>query len=77
MPRFYFDVHDEVLATDEDGLDLAGPDAAIEEAHRGARDLAAAQVLGGRLNLNHRIIVRDKAGVIAEVSFRQAVTLTE
>ena len=75
MPRFFFDVIDHEIATDEDGLDLPSSAAAIEEAHRSARSLAAETVLRGNLNLQHRIIVRDEQGTVAEVLLRQAIAL--
>ena len=39
MPRYFFDICDDIVSTDEDGLDLADEDAARAEALRGARDL--------------------------------------
>jgi hypothetical protein len=75
MPKFFFDVVDDEITTDLTGLDLPGSAAAIAEAHRGARSLAATAVLEGHLNLKHRIVVRDEQGTVAEVLFHQAVTV--
>jgi hypothetical protein len=75
MPRFFFDVIDDAITIDYDGQELPSSAAAIEEAHRGARSLAATAVLEGNLDLRHRIVVRDDDGTVAEVSFRQAVAV--
>ena len=61
MPRYFFDICDDIVSTDEDGLDLADEDAARAEALRGARDLICEQVRNGRINLGHRIEVLDEA----------------
>jgi hypothetical protein len=73
MPRFYFDVIDDEVITDEEGQELPSSAAAIFEAHRSARELAAAQVLEGQLNFRHRIVVRTGTDTVAEVAFGQAV----
>lgn len=75
MARFYFDVIDHETTLDEEGQDLPSSAAAIEEAHRAARSLAATAVLDGHLNLKHRIVVRDEQRTVAEVPFGQAVTV--
>jgi hypothetical protein len=75
MPRFYFDVIDDVITTDEDGQELPSSAAAIDVAYRSARGLAATAVLEGHLNLKDRIVVRDERGTVTEVSFRQAISV--
>jgi hypothetical protein len=75
MPMFFFDVVDHEITTDAEGLELASSAAAIEVAYVSARSLAATAVLEGHLNLKHRIVVRDEQGTVAEVLFRQAVTV--
>lgn len=76
MPTFFFNVYDDLAATDEDGLELPDLDAAKAEAVRGARALACEQVTRGRLNLSHRIEVTDEIGrTVATVTFRDAVTV--
>jgi hypothetical protein len=74
MPRFFFHVHDQHVSQDDEGLDLPDADAALAEAVKGARSLAAEQVLNGRLNLGHRICIADETGApLATVSFGDAV----
>jgi hypothetical protein len=76
MPRFFFDVHDDIDMIDDDGVELPDADAAAREALRGARALICEQVTKGRINLSHFVKVRDEAGAhVATVSFDEAVTL--
>ena len=76
MSRYFFHVHDDVEASDQEGLELPSAEAAKWEALRGARDIASAQVLEGRLNLSHRVDVIDEGGtVVATVTFRDAIAV--
>jgi DNA primase len=76
MPRFFFHVRDDVDAPDPEGLVLADAEKALQEALRGARAIAAAQVLEGHLHLSHRIEVEDESGAtIATITFRDAVAV--
>ena len=61
MPRFFFHVHDEVDAQDEEGTVLADIEAAKLQALAGARSLAAEQVEKGHLNLSHSLRGEDEA----------------
>ena len=57
-------------------MELRDRATALAEAVRGARSLAAEQVLQGRLNLGHRIVVADEAGAdIATIAYRDAVAV--
>ena len=60
MPRYYFDIQDDLGSKDEDGLILPDLEAARSEAIKAARDLAAVQVKDGHLNLRHLIVVKDE-----------------
>ena len=74
MPRFFFDLHDDMIAKDQEGVELSGPSAARERAILSARDMAATQVLQGYLNLRHFIGVRDESGAsVAKIRFGDAV----
>ena len=76
MPRYFFHVHEEASAPDKDGLLCPTMVAALVEAYRTARAVAADQVLRGRLHLSHRIDVADEGGaIVATVTFRDAVTV--
>jgi hypothetical protein len=76
VPRFYFHVHDEYQAEDEEGRDLPDAEAARAEAIHGARSLAADEVLHGHLHLHHKIIVEDEnGGRVHTLPFRDAVEI--
>ncbi|HEX8623047.1 MAG TPA: hypothetical protein VF718_13855 [Allosphingosinicella sp.] len=79
MPRFFFHIHNGLVTHDEEGLELADADAAVREAHRGVRSMAAEQVLrSARLVLHHFVEVQDSNGdVVAKVSFRDAVAVED
>ncbi|HEV2866811.1 MAG TPA: hypothetical protein VGX37_09860 [Allosphingosinicella sp.] len=60
VPRFFFNLYDDVVSVDDQGVELPDVAAAREEALRGARELICDQVRNGRLNLRHRIEVEDE-----------------
>lgn len=59
MPRYYYNVFDDSVAVDDEGLELPDIAAARVEALRGARSIIAEQVARGRICLNCRIEVED------------------
>ena len=59
MPRFFFNIFDDNVTIDEQGVDLPGVAAAHEEAHRAARAILCREMKAGRINLSHRIEVED------------------
>jgi len=75
MPLYYFHIYNDVLTHDREGQELPDAEAAVREAHRGARSLAAEQVQQhGRLVLHHFIQVEDSEGRrVATVTFGDAV----
>ena len=76
MPRYFFHVHDDIEALDEEGLELPDAEAALNGARDAARQLAAEQVTQGKLHLDHRIEVANDAGeVIATIAFRDCVEI--
>jgi hypothetical protein len=77
MPRFYFHVFNDVVAMDEEGIELPDLAAAREQAMDGARELVCEAINKGHLNLDHRIEVTDEAGeTLTIVSYRDAFTMT-
>jgi hypothetical protein len=77
MPRFYFHVYNDLVATDEEGLELPDVDAAREQAMDSARELVCESIHQGHLNLDHRIEVDDENGRrVMTVSYRDAFILT-
>jgi len=78
MPRYFFDLFNDIQAPDLEGKDLHDLDAARANAVREAREMMAESVTKGRLDLRHYIQVRDDAGqVVTVVQFGDAVVITD
>lgn len=78
MPRFFFNVHDDAVTADEEGVELPDVEAAKLEAIRGARSLACEQVSNGYLNVSHRIEVQDvDRRQVATVRFGEAIRIED
>ena len=78
MPRYFFHVYDDVIAQDEEGVELPSIEAARLNALIGARDLIAEQVRRGYFVLSHWIDVVDEQGApVLTVAFRDAVDIRE
>ena len=60
VPRYFFDLHDDLDVQDEEGMILPDDEAAMSYALENAREIACAQVRDGRLNLKHLIAVRNE-----------------
>lgn len=76
MARFFFDLHDEFDAIDDEGKDLPDVHAAKDVALREAREMIMAEVARGELDLCHRIEVRDEQGrVVHVIHFADAVSI--
>jgi hypothetical protein len=75
MPRFYFNLANDMFVPDLEGKELPDVEAARAQAEKYARDMSAASILEqGRINFNHRIDVVDEAGeVVVTVEFAEAV----
>lgn len=76
MPRYYLHVRDGVdEMLDPDGSDLPDLDAARESALAGARELLAADMTQGILDLRYRIDIENTAGEIVDtLRFADAFT---
>jgi hypothetical protein len=78
MPHFYFNVYDDVVTTDEEGVTLPNLDAARLQALAGARALMAEQVSRGYLVRSHWIDVVDEAGaVVFHLPFGDAIDVKD
>lgn len=74
MPRFYFNLRDDLVIDDEEGMELPDLPAARQYALFNARSIAAENVQKGHLNLSHRIEIADESGhVLDVVEFSDAV----
>ena len=76
MPRFYFDLHNDVDALDQEGKELDGLEDARKIALAEAREMIEASVAEGHIDLNHFIQVRDEAGnIVHRLQFGEAITI--
>ena len=78
MPRYFFNLYDDLIVLDEEGVELPNPAAARLNALIGARDVIAAQVKHGYFVLSHWIDVTDEQGdLVLTVRFGDAVDIKE
>ena len=74
MPRYFFHIYDDDVLFDDEGMELAGVEAAREQALAGVRDMMCEQMRSGRLSLRHRVEVEDERGEnVLTLSFGDAV----
>lgn len=76
MPRYFFHLHNDVDATDEEGADL--PDDAAARAHAigNVREVATESIAKGHLDLAHYVeIVREDGTLLHRVRFGDAITV--
>ena len=75
--RFYFHLHNDIEARDEEGRELPDLQTALNSAREEARVIAANSVRLGHLNLSHSIEVADEAGrSLFKVRFGDVITVT-
>ena len=78
MPRYFFHLYDDLIAHDDEGVELPNIAAARLNALIGARDIIAQQVKRGYFMLSHWIEVVDERGEpVMTVTFREAVDVKE
>lgn len=76
MPRFYFDISNDISVEDPEGQELDNLAAAHQKAVAYARDLAAEAVRQGEVDLNHSIVIGDEDHEpILTVTFRDAFAI--
>lgn len=75
MPRYFFHLRNSLDAEDREGVELADEAAARAYAVESARDLAAADVRQGWLDLDHAIEVADGARTLFRIPYGEAVDL--
>jgi hypothetical protein len=77
MPRFFFDLYNDMDAPDREGQELPDLRAAQMHALKEARTMIGASVLEhGKIDLRHFIRVRDERGkAVHLVEFGDAVTI--
>lgn len=78
MPRFFFNLHNDVDSLDDEGREFPDLTAATRAAQQDAREMAAESVCHGHLNLGHYIQVADEHGTeLLRVSFGSVLTVIE
>ena len=78
MPRYFFNVYDDIIAGDDEGLELPNEAAARLKALAGARDLIAEQVRHGYFVRSHWIDVANEDGeVLFTIRFGEAVDVRD
>ena len=78
MPRYFFNVHDDVIAEDDEGVEL--PDLAAARTHAliGARGMIAEQVKHGYFMRSHVIkVVDEQRTAVFTLAFGDAVDCKE
>ena len=77
VPRYFFNLRNDIDSDDPEGLELEGVDQARKLARDYALDMAAASVLEhGRINLHHCIEVADGSGQsVLTVEFGDVLTV--
>jgi hypothetical protein len=77
MPRYHFDLHNDLEVLDEEGIELRSLEVAKAHALDEARTMIKASVTeSGKIDLRHRIEVRDDSGaIIYTVHFEDAVAI--
>ena len=74
MPRYFFDLHNDLDAPDPEGKELPDLDAAKAHAIRLTRGMVAASATEhGKIDLGHCIEIRD-GEVVAVIKFEDAVS---
>ncbi len=77
MKRYFFNLYNDDITEDFEGVELADDDAACERAMKEARNLAAESVRCGHLVGNHYIeIVDADRKVVGSVRFDEAVAVS-
>lgn len=78
MPKFFFNLRDDVSVVDCEGKDLPDIATAREEAVRHARGMMSEDIKDGRLVLKDEIdIVDEKGDAVLTLPFRDAIEIEE
>ena len=77
MPRYHLHIHcDGEVIKDDEGGEFVDEDAAVKEAVRSIRSLVCGDVVGGALDLDLSIEIRDDRDArLQEVVFEDAITI--
>lgn len=74
--RYFFTLHDDMISIDTEGADLADAEEARRYATVAARDLMAAQIRDGSIDLSNWIGITDAVDIeIARIRFGDVVRI--
>lgn len=74
MSRYFFHLYNDIIAMDEEGVDLPDRETAHANGIKEAREMMVDTVTDGRINFSHRIDIADESGAIVDsVMFSEAV----
>ena len=78
MPRYFFNVYDDVVAIDDEGVELPSLEAAKLQALAGARELIGEQVKHGYVERSHWIDICDEQGsTLHTLRFSDAIEIRD
>jgi hypothetical protein len=76
VPRYFFHLHNDIDTTDMQGRMLPNDEAAELVAISEARAIMSENVLKGKIDLSHNIVVRDEAARhVATIDFGEALQI--
>jgi hypothetical protein len=76
VPLYFFNLYNDVVTMDDEGVDLADDDAARAHAVKEARAMAADSVSKGHLTVSHRIdFVDEQRNPVGTIRFDEAVDI--
>jgi hypothetical protein len=76
MPRFFFNLYNDITAIDDEGEEFPDLAAAREHGLCETREIAAESVRNGSINLTHYIDIADGCGEVFErIRFGDAVEI--
>jgi len=76
MPLYFFNLYNDVVTMDDEGVELVDNDAARAHGVKEARTMAADSVSKGHLTTSHRIeIVDESRNAVGTVRFDEAVDI--
>ena len=77
MPRYFFDLYNDMVVQDDEGVELTDLEAAKKHAFKEARQMIAASVTEqGKIDLRHYVKIRDGLGdEVHCIDFEDAVSV--
>lgn len=76
VPRYFFDLHNDMDVLDEEGKELPDPQSARAHALREALEMIHASIdEQGHIDLRHCIEIREEGAIVDVVHFEDAVTI--